>query len=104
MKVTTKRIWVEQESYMFLNRICREQRGCKPLSNESEDRMWKHIMKSFDAKDGMYGLEDASLGGGDGRYNGRWWSWSVDTMIKMLDEANMPYTDGGIIEYDCCTI
>lgn len=93
---TSQTILVGKESYLYLDRIMREQRGCKPLTPEQEEKFWG---KQRVNADGFTSCNDDSLGGGDGTYYGRWWSWSVETLKKMLDEANLPYEDGEPIEY-----
>lgn len=93
---TSQTILVGKESYLYLDRISREQRGCKPLTPDQEDRLWSKCRLNAD---GLRSCNNYSLGGGDGTYHGRWWSWSVDTLKKMLDEANLPYEDGEPIEY-----
>ena len=93
----SKSIYVGKESYTYLNRISREQRGCKPLSQEAEDRHWNRLT-GHGAKS-TWQLDDNSMGGGDGTYWGKWWSWSVETLKKMLDEAGLPYTEGPEVEY-----
>ena len=92
-------IWVGKESYMYLNRISREQRGCKQLSQEVENKMWnrqltKAKIGKADKEKNLVRLDNDSMGGGDGTYSGKWWSWSISTIKEMLDEAKLPYSDG----------
>ena len=92
---TTKTIWIDREAYFFLKRLSREQRGCQPLTQEVEDRLWNRVRKTGE----LYQCDDNSFGGGDGTYHGRWWSWSVDTIKSLLDEAGLSYTEGEDVEY-----
>lgn len=92
----TETIYIGRDAYMFLDREQRKQRGCKPISKESEDRLWKRIMKD---KQGRCLVDDNSFGGGDGTYYGKWWSWSVSTIKNMLDEAGFTYEPGKPMEY-----
>ena len=88
-------ILVGKDAYFFLNREERKQRGCKPLTEQQEDRIWNRV-----SKDGAKTMLDKdSLGGGDGTYYGRWWSWSLETLKAMLDEGGFGYEDGPEIEY-----
>lgn len=93
---TSRTILVGRESYMYLHRIMQEQRGLRPLTPEQEDRLWNRQRLNAD---GLRSCSNNSLGGGDGTYDGRWWDWSVETLKKMLDEADLPYVDGEPIEY-----
>ena len=90
---TRKTIWISKEAYFYLNRIERQQRGCKQLSAESEERVWNRI-PDFRKRCDLVLVDDDSFGGGDGTYYGRWWSWDVETLKKMLDDAGYTYEDG----------
>lgn len=89
---TSDTILIGRDAHEYLNRIQREQRGCKPLTQEQKDRQWTRICKVGDTD--MRQVCDETYGGGDGTYNGRWWSWSVATVRKMLDEADFEYVIG----------
>ena len=91
-------IWVSKEAYFYLNRIESEQRGCKPMTARQEEKYWNRI-PDIKKRENLIQLDDNSLGGGDGTYNGRWWSWNVDTLKTMLDKAGFEYEDGKEIEY-----
>ena len=39
----TESIYIDREAYMFLDRESRRQRGCKELTKEGEDIMWKCV-------------------------------------------------------------
>lgn len=88
---TSATILIGRDAHEYLEAICREQRGCKPLSAEQKDRQWDRILKFKDT--GMRQVYDDTYGGGDGTYWGKWWSWSVETIKTMLDEANLPYEE-----------
>lgn len=92
---TSETIMIGREAYFFLREEERKQRGCKPLTPESEERIWNRITK----RDGLYQCTNDSFGGGDGTYNGRWWSWPVATVKKMLDEAGLEYQEGETVEF-----
>ena len=79
---------------MYLNRIQRQQRGCKPLTEESEKRLWGRVNK----QDDKYQATDHSFGGGDGTYYGKWWAWNIKTVKEMLDKAGIPYENGENVE------
>lgn len=91
----SKSIWIGENAYMYLNRIQRQQRGCKPLTEKSEKRLWGRINKWDD----KYQVTDNSFGGGDGTYNGKWWAWDIKTVKAMLDDAGFTYDDGEDVEY-----
>jgi len=92
---TTEIIGVTREAYMYLRRIQRAQRGCEPLTEQQEDRLWRRCYKKGELKV----LDDNSLGGGDGTYNGRWTSWNVETLRQMLQEGGYTWTELGTQEY-----
>lgn len=92
IKRKTDIIGVDKEAYQYLNRISRTQRGCKPLNEQQEERIWNRSIKN---KDGVVELDNNSLGGGDGTYNGKWWTWSVDTLRKMLSDGGFSWIEYG---------
>lgn len=92
---TSEIIGVTKEAYMYLNRISRVQRGCKVLTEESEDRLWNRCYK----RKGLKILDDNSLGGGDGTYYGKWTSWNVETLRQMLCEGGYTWVELGTEEY-----
>ena len=92
MEKTTKIIAINKEAYLYLNRIQRKQRGCKPLVKEWEDMLWARLKK--DGND-LVEVDDLSFGGGDGSYYGKWWSWSVDTIMTMLYEGGFTWEERG---------
>lgn len=85
-------IGVSKEAYFYLNRISRAQRGCKPLSTDTEKKIWRRCCKN---KDGLKELYNDSMGGGDGTYNGKWWSWDVDMLRQMLNEGGFTWVEYG---------
>lgn len=89
---TTEVIGVSKDAYQYLARISRTQRGCKPLDEQQEERIWKRLIKN---KDGLKELNNDSLGGGDGTYNGRWWGWNVETLRKMLKDGGYTWKEYG---------
>lgn len=99
MKTSTAKvsqtIFVGKEAYLYLDKIQREQRGCKPLPKDRQEILWARVK---DEKN-LRLVDDNSFGGGDGTYHGKWWTWKVETIKAMLDEANLPYIEGKPIEY-----
>ena len=93
----SKSIWIEKDAYMYLDRESRKQRGCKKMSAEAEERLWNRVCRHGELD--KVQATDNSFGGGDGTYDGRWWLWSVDTLMKMLDEAGLPYDEGKEVKY-----
>lgn len=94
---TTEVILIGREAHDFLQNEMRKQRGLPPMTPEQEDRVWGRIYKRKNTD--MREVDDITYGGGDGRYYGRWWSWSVETIKEMLTKAGYSYEDGGIEEY-----
>lgn len=92
---TSEIIGVTKEAYMYLNRICRVQRGCKVLTEELENRLWNRCYK----REGLKVLDDNSLGGGDGTYYGKWTSWNVETLRQMLRDGGYTWVELGTHEY-----
>ena len=88
-------IAVEKEAYFYLKRIGREQRGCAPMTQEAEEKLWRRMPKN---KDGLKVLDNDSLGGGDGTYDGKWWSWDVSTLREMLKDGGFEWVECGIQE------
>lgn len=93
---TSDVIAVNKEAYLYLNRIGRAQRGCKPLDQDHEESLWKRMRLN---NKGLKELDNESLGGGDGTYNGRWWSWDVPTLRQMLIEGGFTWEECGQCEY-----
>ena len=96
---TSKTLWVGKGAYFFLNGESRKQRGCKPLTEDQKSKIWERIKNSYRYKNGMVRIDDNSFGGGDGTYYGKWTSWSIDTISKMLDDKGYKYRNGKQIEY-----
>lgn len=99
MERISRSIWIGKEAYFFLNRECRKQRGCRPLTEEQEKKFWKRLEIAVSVKNGKYQVTDNSFGGGDGTYNGRWWPWSVDDIERMLNQAGFEYEEGEEVIY-----
>lgn len=91
-------IWITRDAYMYLNRESRKQRGCKELTHEGEDRLWKRLSR-YNVKNDKIRVDDMTLGGGDGTYDGKWCMWKVQTIKKMLDGAGFSYEDGEPVRY-----
>ena len=91
----SKTILVSRNAYFYLDRLSRIQRGCKPLTVQQEEKFWKSIYKI----NGKAQLSDNSMGGGDGTYYGKWWSWNVETLKRMLDDGGFKYQEGEDLYY-----
>ena len=91
-------IYVTKEAYIALSEKSRIQRGCKPLTLEQYEKRFKK-MPACRIKNGLIRLDDNSMGGGDGTYNGKWTTWSVDDLKKMLSEMGHTWERGEDIEY-----
>lgn len=94
---TRNTLIISKEAYFFLEDESRKQRGCKPLGDEQKERIYRRYVRK--TPDGRMIVNDDSLGGGDGTYNGKWWSWSVDDLKRMLDEKGFSYEDGETEKY-----
>ena len=97
-EITVKTIWISKDAYFHLKRIMRQQRGCRPLSVEFEERVWSRI-PNFRKRGELVQVHDSEFGGGDGTYYGRWCDWSVDTLKRMLDESGFAYEDGETVKF-----
>lgn len=92
-----KTIRVPLESWLYLQDICRYQRGGTHLSEKSIAHFTKEMQRDIN-KNG-HELMDGSLGGAIGKPENsyeehRWTSWSLEEMKKMLDEKGLPYEEG----------
>ena len=90
---------VPLESVLYLSEECRRQRVGDHLSDKAKIMIEKNFLKH---KDG-YQVFDGSFGGavGDPKNSyeeGRWTSWSIDTVKEMLDKQGLPYQDGEDID------
>lgn len=91
-----KTILVPFESWYYLkNKMRNERLG----SDVPTDKKWLERKFNHTALyDGWGRLMDGDLGGAIGKpensyEEGRWTSWSVEDMKRMLDEAGLPYKD-----------
>lgn len=88
---------VELEGWLYLQDQSSLQRGGRIHSESWRERMKKHY-EWHDKKYGGHMLMDGDLGGAIGKpensyEEGRWTSWSLDQMKKMLDEKGYKYID-----------
>lgn len=90
------RIAVSRDAFLHLFKLSRAQRGCKPLTDEQLEIVWKRRSKDS----GSVILDDHSLGGGDGTYYGKWNSWSCADLKNMLKDAGLSWDDLEPIEHD----
>lgn len=89
---TRNTLIISKEAYFFLEDESRKQRGCKPLNDVQVERFYQRYCRK--TPDGRMIVNDDSLGGGDGTYNGKWWSWSCEELKRMLDENGFSYEEG----------
>ena len=95
MKLET--IYIPKEAYFKLTNRSRLERGCKPLEEESLEKRWQRIPAL--RKDGDFiRVDNDSLGGGDGTYYGKWTSWDVPTLKRMVEEMGYTWKQGEEIE------
>ena len=98
-------IRVPLESRLYLEDQLHLQRGGHHTGENTIKRLTLESQKDYN-KNGFL-LMDGSLGGavGDPKNSyeeGRWTSWSIDTMKKMLDQAKLPWYDNEDI--DCIEV
>lgn len=96
MKAET--IYIPKEAYFKLRNRSRVERGGKPLTDEQLERSWSRIPASRKEGD-LINVDGDSLGGGDGTYNGKWTSWDVPTLKRMVEEMGYTWKQGKEIEY-----
>lgn len=93
--VMSKEIKVEKNAWIYLVNESRHQRGFEPMTDEVIEKRWNRIRTS----ENYAFLHNDSLGGGDGTKNGKWWGWTVENLIDMLEKAGFTYEFGKDIEY-----
>ena len=96
--MTKESIYIPKEAYFLLDERSRKERGCKSISRETQERMWNR-MPDCNKKGDMVRVDKDSLGGGDGTYWGKWTSWDVPTLKKMVEELGFTWEQGEVIEY-----
>lgn len=95
-------ILVPLESWMFLQKKGYRERIGKELSEKAIQLRERSFERN--AHNGKRQLINGDLGGCRGPVEnaweeGRWTSWSIEDMKKMLDEAGLPWEDGEEVEY-----
>lgn len=91
-------ILIGREAHEYLADKQRKERGFNDLSQEVKDKRWRRMTMHTHYPDKRIVTND-SYGGGDGMKNGKWWSWSLTDIKKMLDEAGYSYEQGEEEEY-----
>lgn len=93
---------VPLESYLYLQDRCRFER----CGNHHSEMQRQKLSRNFEqfAYNGKKQLCNGDLGGCNGKpenawEEGRWTSWSVEDMIRILDEAGLPWERGEETEY-----
>ena len=94
-------IEVPYESLLYLHEVMHKERcerEYKPLSDKYKERLRRSM-----PKDGLYVLGDGDLGGCNGDPHdawaqGRWTSWSIETMMAILEDAGLAYGNTGVKE------
>lgn len=97
--MTKKSILVNKEAWSFLNAESCKQRGFSEWDIERKEKVFNRVCKLYGITDGMVQVTDNSFGGGDGRQNGEWWSWSLEKIKEMLDDAGYEYAHGPDVEF-----
>lgn len=93
---------VPLESFLYLQEKSYSERIGKSCSDKAKQRLIRNF-EQF-SNDGMKQLKNGDLGGCKGNpenawEEGRWTSWGVDDMAKILDEAGLPWKKGKDTEY-----
>ena len=99
----SKSIEVPFESFLFLQEECFRQRNERGMTHFSENHIAR-LRKGYESCKPVKYLMSGSLGGCNGSpihawEEGRWTSWTVDDMKRMLDENGLPWKDGPEIEH-----
>ena len=94
-------IRVNLEAWLYLQDTCHNQRVGGHLTEKTISRLTRSYEDWYKEKGKT--LIDGDLGGaiGDPKNSyeeGRWTSWSVADMKRLLDEAGLPYEDGDPVE------
>lgn len=98
-ELTSETILIGKAAHLHLERIQRQQRGCKPLNEDQENRLWDRIPKYVRNGEELRRVNDFTYGGGDGTYDGRWWPWTTEDVKKILAEAGFTWEDAEPIKY-----
>lgn len=84
-------ILVNKKAYRYLlDKQCRE-RGVELFTNSRFDKRWNSHLFNYD---GWRQIASGDMGGGDGTYLGKWTSWSVDDLKRILSEAGLGWREG----------
>lgn len=102
VKRKTKMLELPFESYEYLQRIGWEQRTDKPYLESFTEKHRHNFDYVTRGRHGYY-AHDGAFGGCNGEKRnaweeGRWTSWSVEDMKRILDKAGLPYKDAGETE------
>lgn len=96
---TSKSIWTSKKAYFFLNTMDRKSKGLEPLSVDGVERLWNYIKLHSDFKNGQVKITDNSFSFGDGTYDSRWRSLTVDEIVSILNENGFKFRNGKAVEY-----
>ncbi|MFR8549533.1 MAG: hypothetical protein ACLVDG_00610 [Coprococcus sp.] len=103
IEMAANTILVPWESWWFLEEKSFQERCGKSHSEYSKKKLRSNFNQFVDS-DGFKRLKDHDFGGAVGKPENsweehRWTSWSCKDMKKMLDEAGLPWKDGGSVNY-----
>lgn len=103
IEMTANAILVPWESWWYLEERSFQERCGKPHTEYSKEKLRSSFNRFVDS-DGFKRLKDHDFGGAVGKPENsweehRWTSWSCKDMKKMLDEAGLPWKDGGCVTY-----
>lgn len=95
-------ILVPLESFLYLQ----EKNYIERCGEHHSEKAKQGLIRNFEeySYKGMKQLRNGDLGGCNGDpenswEEGRWTSWSVDDMAKILNEAELPFEIGEYVEY-----
>ena len=91
---TSKTILVPFETWAFLRRRMSVERSGRTLDDEAVARMWRRCHK---VNGDRVQLDKNSLGGVNA--SGKWYEWSVEEMVAMIEAEGLPFEPGDEIEY-----
>lgn len=86
---TLNTLYINEDGFIFLSRLQREQRTGKPFTSRSE-QLCKQNFERF-AVEGWKQIFDGDFGGAE---NGKWILWSCEDLKRILYEAGFEFLDG----------
>ena len=95
----SKLIWTSKKAYFFLDDMDRKSKGLKPLTAEGKARRWDRVKAGGNIRNGYVEITDNSFSFGDGTYDSRWRTVTVDEIVAILEANGFKYRKGKPVKY-----